>query len=222
MSERGSAGRVRLTGVHAYDSLVQALDDTPDPTRPRNVWPRLLAAGAVVLAAVVVVGACVATLAGSVPDRELTVPLDELELGKPRLLAVSPWGADPSGLTFGAWVIFLPGGDGARAFLSRDPSSGCQVQWEIVTANGVAQSVFIDRCSGVLYDLEGLPLVGTPNRGLDRFDARIYQGSVIVPIEQVQLGPCFTDSATDCSSATELRYRGLPSGPLEGLAGYRR
>lgn len=213
---------MRLTGARAYDHLVQSLDETPDPTRPRNVWPRLLAAGAVVLAAIVVVGACVAALAGSVPDRQLSVPLDELELGKPRLIAVSPWGADLSGNTFGAWVIFLPGGEGARAFLSRDPSSGCQVQWDIVTTNGVAQGAFIDRCNGVLYDLAGLPLVGTPQRGLDRFDARIVNGSVIVPIEQVELGPCLSPSAVECSSPTETRYRGLPSGPLEGLPGYRR
>jgi hypothetical protein len=213
---------VRVRPRDTYDSAVQSIDETPDPTRPRNVWPRLLAAGGVVLAAVVLVGACVAALAGSVPDRELSVPLDELELGKPRLLPVTTWGADRAGLTFGAWVVFLPGGDGVRAYLSRDPTSGCQVQWEIVVTNGEARGVFIDRCGGTLYDLDGRSLIGTPERGLDRFEARVHQGTVIVAIEQVALGPCIAAPATDCSSADELRYRGLPSGPLEGLPGYRR
>lgn len=202
---------------------MQSIDETPDSTRPRNVWPRLLAAGATLLVGLVLVGACVAALAGSVPARELTVPLAELELGQPRLLPVTTWGAGADNRTFGAWVVFLPGGEGVRAFLSRDPSSGCQVQWEIVVTNGEAQGVFIDHCSGTLYDLDGNGVLGSPQRSLDRFDARVSQGTVIVPVGRVELGACLAAADTsDCSSAEDPRFRDLPSGPLEGIEGYRR
>jgi hypothetical protein len=214
---------VRVQPYGTYDRAVLSIDETPDPTRPRNVWPRLLAAGATLLLGLLLVGACVAALARSVPERELTVPLAGLELGKPRMLPVTTWGADPDGFTFGAWVVFLPGGDGVRAFLSRDPSSGCHVHWEIVVTNGEARGAFVDRCGGALYDLDGRSVLGSPERALDRFDARISDGTVIVPIERVTLGAC--DAAadtTDCSSAEQTRYRSLPSGPLEGIAGYRR
>ena len=36
------------------------IDEPPDPTRPRNPWPRLLMFGVVLLVSLVLVGVCVA------------------------------------------------------------------------------------------------------------------------------------------------------------------
>jgi hypothetical protein len=206
---------------------VVEIDETPDSTRPRNVWPRLLAFGLVVVIGIGAVIACIASFAGSVPHRQLTVAADRLEPGQPLLLPVTTWGADPAGHTFGAWVVILPDGSGVRAYLSRDPSSGCQVQWKVVVTDGVAQGAFVDQCHPeIRYDVNGAPAPGAAViRALDHFDVRVLNGKVIVPIEQVQLGDCAAGATpqTACSAPGGApRFQGLPAGPLAGIEGYRQ
>ncbi len=211
---------------------MREIDETPDSTRPRNVWPRLLAFAFVVVGAGVAVIACVAAFARSVPPRELTVPLAQLEPGRPQLLAVTTWGADRGGHTFGAWVVIMPESGDAHAYLSRDPATGCQVVWRVVAQAGrPTHDAFVDACdASVEFGLDGTPsgTAAPPPRALDHFEVAVANGKLTVPIEQVQLGDCVpgaTGAAYDsagCSSAGAPRFKNLPAGPLAGDEGLRQ
>ena len=121
------------------------IDEPPDPTRPRNPWPRLLFFGLVVLASIVIVGACVAVFSSSVPDREVHVPLEEIDLAQPRFEAVIPFGSDAVGSTFGVYIGF--GEDGELvALLSREPSTGCQLAFDVTARAGDMTGVLVDPC----------------------------------------------------------------------------
>jgi hypothetical protein len=187
-------------------------DEAPDETRPRNVWPRLLMFGGLVLAALVAAGACLALYAASVPARDLRVSADALEPGLPRLLPVTSWGPDRNGYTYGAWVLLPQDGTGPRAFLSLDPSSGCHVRWD---------RAFVDPCNGSRYDRAGVLVEGPGHRDLDRFPVRIEDGVVIVPVSQVELGGCAAATAEDCSRPGEPAYRDLPAADLGRAGGLR-
>lgn len=216
------------------------IDETPDSTRPRNVWPRLIAFGILVLVAIGAVVACVAAFAGSVPPRQLSVPLAQVEVGLPRLLPVATWGADSHGNTFGAWVVIMPDNGDAHAYLSRDPASGCQVQWKIVVDGGVAKDAFVDACNpAVQFGLDGKPTGAPVPRTLDHFDVSLVNGKLVVPIEQVQLGDCSSPGAATatptpsagsggvldgagCSTPGHPLFKHLPAGPLAGVQGLRQ
>lgn len=213
--------RVHVRDVPPYDGLMPEIDETPDPTRPRNVWPRLLVFAGALAVGLTLFGACAAAYVRSVPARELTVSLQGIEPGRPRLLPVTVWGADRDGFTFGAWVVVLEGRE-PRAYLSRDPSSGCQVQWQLVTVQGRAQGLFVDRCGGGLYGLDGAPLAGSEARGLDRFAVRARAGELIVSLARVELGACAREGQSACSGPGAARSISLPAAPLAGVEALRR
>ncbi|MPZ98144.1 MAG: hypothetical protein GEU80_02220 [Dehalococcoidia bacterium] len=189
------------------------IDDPPDPSRPRNPWPRLLAFGVILLFGIVIFGACLVAYTRSAPARSLEVETNSLEVGLPRLLPAIPFGADRFGFTFGAWVVRAEDGQ-THALLSRDPGSGCHVAWNPTTAAGGRVGVFIDPCDGSRYLEDGRVIDGPTPRGLDRFPYDIDGGTVVVDVERLWLGECVGAAGPDCSPPGEPVSRDLPSGPL--------
>ncbi len=195
------------------------IDEPPDPTRPRNPWPRLLFFGLVVLASIVIVGACVAVFSSSVPDREVHVPLEEIDLAQPRFEAVIPFGSDAVGSTFGVYIGF--GEDGELvALLSREPSTGCQLAFDVTARAGDMTGVLVDPCGLARYSRAGVALHDNAPRDLPRFDVEIDDGEVVVNIERVQLGACRALNV-GCSRVGATEERDVPSGELRGQFGAR-
>lgn len=199
----------------------------PDGGRPANPWPRLLAFALVVAAGLLLAGVCVVTFARP-PQRELRVELAALNPGTPRLLPVTPFGADRDGFTYGAWVTVLPDGRVA-ALLSRNPDSLCAVRWEPTAQEGGQTGVFVDRCGPARYAADGGVLAAAA-RDLDAFPAHLEGATVVVDLTQVQLGVCRAADAADadadadamvCSRDGHPEVRSLPKGALPAEFGRR-
>jgi hypothetical protein len=203
-------------------TLLRAMDDIdepPDPTRPRNPWPRLLALGLVVLVALGAIGACVAAFTSSVPTRELHVALSEIDPVQPRFEPVIPFGSDRNGATFGVYVGF--GEDGELvALLSREPSTGCQLRFDGTASAGGESGVLIDPCGPARYSRAGVALHDNPPRDLARFTLEIDGAEAVVNIDRIELGAC---RAVDvgCSRPGAVEERAVPSGELRGEFGAR-
>ncbi len=195
------------------------IDEPPDPSRPRNPWPRLLFFGLVVLATIVIVGACVAAFTSSVPDREVHVPLEEIDVARPRFEPVIPFGSDTDGSTFGVYIGF--GEDGELvALLSREPSTGCQLAFDVTARAGDITGVLVDPCGPARYSRAGVALHASAPRDLARFDVEIDDGEAVVNIERVRLGACRAVNV-GCSRLGAPEVRDVPSGELRGQFGAR-
>lgn len=175
--------------------LVQHFDDTPDETRPRNPWPRLLALGAVLLLSVFAVGACLVAFVNTGAEPELRLTVAEIEPGVPRFEPVTRWGADSEGFTYGAWIVQTPR-SGTEAFFSRNVQSGCNVQWLATERVAGVTGVFRDRCDGASFSIDGTPLDGPAARHLDHFEVEVSEGEVVVNVRTVQIGDCLELVAT--------------------------
>ena len=203
-------------------TLLRAMDDIdepPDPTRPRNPWPRLLLFGLVVLIALGGIAACVAAFTSSVPTREVRVPLAEIDTVQPRFEPVIPFGSDPSGATFGVYLGF--GEDGELvALLSREPSTGCQLVFAGTASMGGTTGILTDPCGPARYSRGGVALHADAPRDLARFAFEIDDGEAVINIDRVQLGAC---RALDvgCSRPGAIEEREVPSGALRGEFGAR-
>lgn len=104
------------------------MSDSSTHRRPRNPWLPLGALALTVLALAALLGSCVVLLVRSVPSRTLEAPLRELTVGVPRFYPQTGFGADVRGRTLGVWLL-RRGAEGVQALYSRDPHSGCHVQW---------------------------------------------------------------------------------------------
>ena len=189
-----------------------ALGGTPDSSRPANPWPRLLAFAATVIASVVLAGICVGSFANP-PKRELKIPIPELAVGLPRFVAVTTFGADKDGLTYGAWVTALPQGQ-TIALLSLGPASRCNLKWEPTAQAGNQTGVYVDRCSAARFDLAGAVIEGGAARDLDAFPTRRTATAIYVDVTQVTLGRCRDTGARPCSTPDRPATRHLPQDAL--------
>ena len=197
-----------------------ALGGPPDASRPANPWPRLVAFALAVLAALALMGVCVASYA-TPPRRELREALTAFTPGVPRFLPVTTFGADRDGFTYGAWVTLIDGppNDPAprpAALLSKVPEARCHVRWEPATQAGGRTGVFVDPCSTGRYNALGGAVEGMPLRDLDAFPARIDERgqSVVVNLTQVTLGTCRAPAATVCSPPGRAEVRAVPKAAL--------
>ena len=168
---------------------VQHFDDTPDDSRPSNPWPRLLALAAVIVVMFVAAGACLVTFVTTGADPELRLTLSEVEPGVPRFEPITSWGADNDQFTYGIWVAQIPG-VGTRAYLSRDVGSGCHIQWRPTEQVGDVIGVFVDRCGGSIYGIDGLAIAGPATRNLDNFEVATPPGEIVVDFSVVRIGTC--------------------------------
>jgi hypothetical protein len=191
---------------------VQHFDDTPDETRPRNPWPRLLVFGAVILALLVAGGACLTAFINTGADPVLRLRFDELEPGVPRFEPITRWGADPDQFTYGIWVTVIPE-VGTKAYLSRNVDSGCHMQWLATEQVGEVTGVFFDRCSGSSYAIDGTAVGGPATRQLDEFEVSTAAGDVRVDFRRLLIGDCRGEpEAGDpiCNPAGALTTRTMP------------
>jgi hypothetical protein len=203
-------------------TLLRAMDDIdepPDPTRPRNPWPRLLLFGLVMLIALGAIGACIAAFTSSVPTREVRVALNEIDAARPRFEPVIPFGSDSDGATFGVYVGF--GEDGELvALLSREPSTGCQLQFDGTARAGGVTGVLVDPCGPARYSRAGTALHEGAPRDLARFAFEIDEAEAVVNIDRVELGACRAVTV-GCSRPGSPEERSVPSGELRGQFGAR-
>jgi hypothetical protein len=195
------------------------IDEPPDPTRPRNPWPRLLMFGLVLLVSLVLVGVCVAAFTNSVPAREVRVPLEEIDLTRPRFSPVVPFGSDERGSTFGVWVGFGEGGN-LVALLSREPSTGCHLEFQGTASVESVTGLLVDPCGPARYTRSGTALHTDAPRDLARFRFEIDEGEVVVSLDELQLGACRAVSI-GCSRPGAIEVREVPSGALQGQFGAR-
>ena len=203
-------------------TLLRAMDDIdepPDPTRPANPWPRLLMFGLVVLIGLVTVGACIAAFSRSVPDRELRVELDSIDLAMPRFEPIVPFGSDRDGMTFGVWVGFAEEG-ALVALLSREPSTGCHLRYRPTASAGGITGVLVDPWGPARYSRGGVALHDDPPRDLPRFRFEIDGGEVVVALDEVVLGAC-RGVTVGCSPDGATEVRAVPEGVLSGQFGGR-
>ena len=189
-----------------------ALGGAPDSSRPANPWPRLLAFAAVVLTMVVLAGTCLVSYARP-PERELRLNVTEFNLGVPKFVPVTTFGADRDGFTYGAWITVSAGGR-ASALLSRDPASGCHVRWEATLPADGSVGAFVDRCSNTRYGGDGAALDHTAARGMDVFPAHANTREVTVSVASVTLGSCRTGAHVACSTAERPDVRSMPKNAL--------
>lgn len=185
-----------------------------DPTRPSNPWPRLIAFGLTVAAMVVLAGLCVASFA-SAPDREIRVRDTEYQPALPKFLAVTSFGADESGRTYGAFLVVaadLP--STAHAFFSRAPLTGCSLRWDAGASHEGVTGLFVDPCSDARYAPDGRMVAGTAPSDLHQFAARREANSYVVSFEELTLGACRDETAQGCSPTGDPLTRKVPSGEL--------
>jgi len=195
------------------------IDEPPDPSRPRNPWPRLLMFGLVVVATFVLIGACVVAFTSSVPAREVRVPLEEIDTSRPRFEPVIPFGSDAQGATFGVYIGF--GEDGELvALLSREPSTGCQLAFEGTASAGDVAGIFVDPCGPARYSRAGVALHDNAPRDLARFELEIDEDEVVIDIERIELGACRALN-TGCSRLGAPEQREVPTRELRGQFGAR-
>ena len=195
-----------------------ALGGAPDSSRPANPWPRLLAFAAVVITMIVLAGTCLVSYARP-PERELRLNVTEFSPGLPKFVPVTTFGADGSGLTYGAWITLIggPPGDPAprpAALLSKAPEARCHVRWEPTTQAGGRTGVFVDPCSTARYSELGGAIEGMPLRDLDAFPARVDGRTVIVNLMTVTLGACRAGGEAGCSRPGQPEVRTMPSAAL--------
>lgn len=215
----GSGQRDDHKPAGGYDRTVQHFDDTPDDTRPRNPWPRLLALGAVLLVMFVGAGACLVAFVNTGAEPELRLLTEQLEPGVPRFEPVTHWGADEDQFTFGAWIVQIPG-EGTRAYLSREVNTGCHLQWRPTTQVNGTTGIFRDGCGGSAYAIDGAPLDGATTRHLDEFAVEVGAGEVVVDVRVVRIGACRDGVASGevicvtsgATTRTMPRSRAIPEG----------
>lgn len=88
------------------------------------------------------------------------------------------------------WILRI--GDNVRAFIARDPRSGCPLRLftppstELSAAPGVA--VFYDGCHGSLYDDRGRPVGGPSPYYLDQLVLTIKDNAVYASSSDVRVG----------------------------------
>lgn len=175
-----------------------ALSGPVDSSRPSNPWPRLLAFGAFVLAMIAIAGVCFASFANT-PDREIRVRHSEYERGLPRFLPVTSLGFDERNRTFGAYLAVPFESDEALALLSRDPVSGCNVEWQALATSGAIRGIFVDPCSEARYTFEGVALHEGAHSDLHHLDVVREVTGYVVSFEEVTLGHCRTTATDGCS-----------------------
>ncbi|MCK9485868.1 MAG: hypothetical protein M0R73_04090 [Dehalococcoidia bacterium] len=195
-----------------------------DSTRPSNPWPRLIAFGLSVVTVVFLAGLCLASFA-SAPDREIRVRDTEYQVALPKFLAVTSFGADEDGRTFGAFLV-VPGDlpAGGRAFFSRAPGTGCNLRWDGGAREAAQEDVvglFLDPCSDARYGQDGRVVAGTPPSALHEFETRREANSYVVSFDELTLGACHADTAAGCSPRGEPRTRTVPAGALPDDFGRR-
>ena len=187
-------------------------DDTPDDSRPRNPWPRLLALGAVILASVVAAGACLVAFVNTGAEPELRIALNAVEPGVPRFEPITSWGADDEGFTYGIWVVQIPE-TGTRAYFSRHVTSGCHVRWDATRQIDGVTGVFRDPCSETIYGIDGMVIDGPGTRHLDRFDVDLAGGEIRVDFSVLQVGECRGEPQADdpiCNPPGGSTTRSIP------------
>ncbi|MEX1022265.1 MAG: hypothetical protein WD058_03865 [Dehalococcoidia bacterium] len=193
-----------------------ALAGPADSTRPANPWPRLFAFAFGVVALVALTGLCVASFAGS-PNREIRVRNTEFQLDLPKFLAVPSFGHDAEGFTYGAFLAVPFSGD-SRAFLSRDPATGCNLRWNATEDAGSSSDVplgaFVDPCSDARYAFDGRALHEGAASDLHRLDVRRESTSYVVEFKEVTLGACRGAEQVACSPPGAEVTRRIPSGAL--------
>ena len=188
-----------------------ALGGPPDPGRPANPWPRLIAFALTVLAGVFLVGLCVVSFANP-PKRELKVELEQMAVGVPRFFPVTTFGADDEGFTYGAWVTVFP--DRTYALLSLGTASRCNLRWEPAARAGGETGAFVDRCGPSRFDVTGRILEGDAARDLDAFPTRRSGTAVYVDVTQITLGACRDSGGDVCSRPGRFETRNVPNNAL--------
>jgi len=197
---------------------VQHFDDTPDDSRPRNPWPRLLALCSVLIILILGAGACLVAFLGSGAESKIRIPLNELEPDIPRFEPITSWGSDSEQFTYGIWVVRIPN-QRTVAYFSREVDSGCHLQWQPTVRVKDTVGVFSNNCSENSYSIHGAAINGNTIRDLDHFDVSEVSGYAIVDFHILRIGICTrTPTANDyiCSpefgSTTRLipRHTALP------------
>ncbi len=190
---------------------MQHFDDTPDASRPRNPWPRLMALGGVLLATFLAAGACLVAFVNTGAEPEIRIALTEIEPSVPRFEPVTNWGADSDRFTYGIWVAQIPG-VGTRAFMSREVNSTCHLQWQATERVGAVTGVFRDRCNGNAYTIEGVAIEGSSPRNLDQFAVNTGGGEIVVDLSVLRIGTCTAGTSSDpiCSPEQEATTRSVP------------
>lgn len=175
-----------------------------------------------IVVGLVLVGACLSLVVSSTPKHTLEVPLGELTAGLPRFYPQPSFGADASGRTFGVWVL-VPDDGPTRAFMSRDPRTGCFVDWRGDLTVDETRGVFRDPCHGSSYRQDGGVVFGPAARGLDEFDLEVGSGSIVIDLERFRLGMCREgvppDEQIPCSTADRVRYEDEQPVLLDGSTG---
>ena len=197
------------------DRRVDTISGPPDDTRPRNPWPRLILFGLGVLAALFLLGYCVAVFA-SPPPRELRVPLDGIERGLPLFRPVTTFGADRDGFTYGAWIAF--DGNEVQAFLSRQPETLCNLAWNptyLEDESSAEAGAFVDRCGDAVYTFNGEVIGESASKDLDVFPTRREGREIVVDIMRLHLGECREDDTEACAPAGETREIRVPRNALD-------
>lgn len=127
---------------------------------------------------------------------ELRVPLGTLRPGEPMPFVVDRLGGDGAS-AYAVWLV-REGGDNVRAFLGRDPFSGCRVEWDarfdLAQLNSPDpardRGAFRASCSGWVFLADGRLAFGAAARGLDEYEVSIDGDRVRVSFDRVILGQC--------------------------------
>lgn len=158
-------------------------------------------------------GLCVVSFADA-PDREIRVRHSEYELGLPRFLPITSMGYDVNNRTYGGFLGVPIEDQPATALLSRDPDSGCNLEWQALTESGTRRGVYADPCSDARYDFEGVALHPGATGDMHRLDVRREVTGYVVSFEEFVLGTCRNDATEGCSPDGEPVRRAIPKGTL--------
>ncbi len=165
------------------------------------------------MAAVVAVAAVVVVrtlfVAGQSDGRpsEIRIPLDHLAVGTPLHVDAPGLGTSPYGADLGLLLVRFENGT-VRAFLDRDPHTGCDVPWnpdydlaQLVGDASVPKGAFKANCGGWVFLLTGERVFGASPRGLDEFPVEVVGSVAVVNLRWLQLGLCAAPEALpDCST----------------------
>jgi nitrite reductase/ring-hydroxylating ferredoxin subunit len=152
----------------------------------------------------------------------LRVSLASLLPGQPMPHVVDGLGGDGAA-AYAVWLV-RDGDDNVRAFLGRDPFSGCRVEWDarydLVQVNSPdpnrERGAFKAFCSGWVFLADGRVVFGAASRGLDEYDVTVDGDRVRVSFERVTLGQCAEGQGLArglCSLPGTPVYADLPPPP---------
>ena len=171
--------------------------------------PALMIGMAAAVAVVAVVVVRTLFVAGESDGRpsEIRIPLEGLEVGTPRHVDTRGLGSSPYGADLGLLLVRFENGT-VRAFLDRDPHTGCDVPWnpgydlgQLVGEASVPKGAFKANCGGWVFLLSGEKVWGASPRGLDEFPVEVVGADAVVNLQWLQLGLCASvEALPECST----------------------